>query len=48
MRRARFGSSKFASSLVIAEHEGGKVVTAGTLSAISAASKIGGDVRQSI
>jgi electron transfer flavoprotein alpha subunit len=36
-------SSRFASSLVVAEHEEGKLTT-GTLSAISAAQKIGGDV----
>lgn len=37
-------SSRFASSLVIAEHEEGKTLTSGTLSAITAAHKIGGDV----
>jgi electron transfer flavoprotein alpha subunit len=36
-------SSRFASSLIVAEQEGGKL-SSGTLSAVSAAHKIGGDV----
>jgi hypothetical protein len=40
----KFTASRFASTLVIAEHDGGKNLTAGTLSTINAASKIGGDV----
>lgn len=42
--RRNFLVNRLASTLVVAEHEGGKNLTAGTLSTINAASKIGGDI----